>query len=329
MGFGIGLILEVNGLDQQPLIFIVGPTAVGKSAVGIETAGLLDGEVISGDSMQVYRGMDIGTAKVPEQERYTHQGVFIPHHLVDILEPEQPFSVREFQMMARMAITDIHQRGRIPILVGGTGLYIQAVIDPYQFVETVTDHGLRRCLQQEAEKNGSHTLYRRLQSVDPVSAHKIHPNDQKRVIRALEIYHLSGQPASKFQKGKGEGGQYRLTGIGLTMERQRLYQRINNRVEEMFACGLVDEVRHLLAHGIEGNSQAMMAIGYRQVVAYLKGEYPLETAKDKVKQETRRFAKRQYTWFRRDERITWLDVEDYRNPFEIALKIAEIFGRTT
>lgn len=304
------------------LIVIVGPTAVGKTEVGIELAKLIDGEVISGDSMQVYRGMDIGTAKPTKEEM---QG--IPHYMIDILDPDEEFSVALFQKMVENYIKQIYDKGKVPILVGGTGLYIRSVIDHYDFTPVAVDPSLREKLKEEAEMYGSASLHRKLQQVDPKAAEKIHPNDMRRIIRALEVYLSSGRQISSFHRLEDESlpPKYRLGYYGLTMQRHNLYRRIEERVDKMIEKGLIEEVRCLLKKGYHEGMVSMQGIGYKEIIGYLRGEYTLENAVQLLKRNTRRFAKRQLTWFRRDARIKWFDVEAYSFTSEIAREIAMQF----
>lgn len=311
-----------------PLVVIVGATAVGKSAIGVQVARTIGGEVISGDSMQVYRGMDVGTAKLTPAEM---QGV--PHHLIDILDPVEPFSAADFQERAHRLIREIDGRGKIPLLVGGTGLYVQSVVDEYDFPEMGVDLDLRERLRREADAIGPDHLHALLSRVDPTAAARIHPNDRKRMIRALEVYHLTGRPISSY--GRVARQEYRPLMFGIAMDRDRLYRRIDERVDGMFASGLVDEVRGLLDRGCGPDLNSMQGLGYRQVAGYLLGRYNLAEAVRSVKRETRKFAKRQQTWFRRDPRIMWLEMgenssndEKNANIREIGAKIAHIIGRT-
>lgn len=308
----------------KPLVVLVGPTATGKSAVAIELARKLNGEIVSGDSTQVYRGLDVGTAKVPLTQRK-----LVPHHLIDIINPEDSFSVADFQKRATQAIEEIHQKGKLPILVGGTGLYIRSVVDPYQFAEVATDLSLRHWLQQEAIRVGEAEMHRRLGEIDPPSAERIHPGDIRRVIRALEVYYLTGQPISSFHHlGKKTAQKYNSVWIGLNLPRELLYQRIEHRVDEMLEAGLVNEVERLLSQGVDPRSNSMQALGYKEIIGYLKGEYDLPTAVNLIKRNTRRFAKRQLTWFRRDSRIHWFDVASYPDLPELIQKICLVIGRT-
>lgn len=296
--------------DKRPPVgAIVGPTAVGKSEIALEVAAKLKAEIISVDSTQVYRGLDIGTAKLLPHQRISKSGVYIPHHLIDIVDPDEPFSVADYQKIARKAIEDIHTRGRLPLLVGGTGLYFQAVIDPYVFLPGARDSSVRARLKKEAEEQGLSYLYRLLQEVDKEAAQRIHPHDQRRIIRALEFYYLTGQPLSTtWTKGKQES-PYRLALAGLNMDRGLLYERINRRVDQMLEAGLVEEVRGLLLKGYSPDLPALQALGYKEIIAYLQGEISLEEAIYILKRNTRRYAKRQLTWFRRDPRIRWWEVK--------------------
>lgn len=292
-------------MNGRPLLVVItGPTAVGKTGVGIEVALALNGEVVSADSMMVYRGMDIGTAKPTFSEM---RGV--PHHLIDIVNPDEEFNVVRYQELATAAIENIQSRRRVPLLVGGTGLYLRAIIDHYRF-PVRCDPRLRQRLQQEAQLHGSGQLHERLAAVDPVTAARLHPNDQRRIIRALEVYHQTGKPFSQFQPPAGRReSKYRLAMFGLSMDRARLYQRIEERVDELIQAGLVEEVRGLLDRGHGPELVAMKGLGYKEVVAYLRGETTREEMVNILKRNTRRFAKRQLTWFRRDDRIRWLDLD--------------------
>lgn len=306
---------------QPNLIVLIGPTAVGKTAVGIELAKLLNGEVISGDSMQVYRDMDIGTAKPTRGEM---QG--IPHHMIDIIDPDSEFTVAIFQRMVERHIAEIAARGKIPLLVGGTGLYVRSVTDRHSFTSFAVDQEFRTGLLSEAATEGNQALHSRLAAVDPAAASRIHPNDVRRVVRALEVFHFTGRPISDFQQADqlaNNSPKYNLFMYGLSLNREKLYQRINLRVEEMVSRGLVEEVQNLLAHGFGPNLVSMKGLGYKEIIGYLNGEYDLPEAIRLLQRNTRHFAKRQLTWFAREPRIVWLDVENYQSPAEIAKEILQ------
>ncbi|MDQ0418527.1 tRNA dimethylallyltransferase [Croceifilum oryzae] len=283
------------------LLVIVGPTAVGKTSLSLELAGEFHGEIISGDSMQVYRYMNIGTAKASKEERE-----LVPHHLIDRYDPDYPFSVQEFQRIARESIAEVSGRSHLPILVGGTGLYVDSVTHNYLMPDVKENPSLRQELRELAEKEGNEALHRRLQEVDPTSAQKLHPNDQKRLIRALEVYDQTGQSISQLSK-KGES-PYRSLWIGLTMPRELLYERINLRVDLMIEQGLVEEVQLLRQKGYQRTATSMHAIGYKEIYRYLDGEWSLDAAIEQIKKGSRNYAKRQLSWFRRSNEILWYDV---------------------
>jgi tRNA dimethylallyltransferase len=309
-------------LEKENLVVIVGPTAVGKTALSLDLARRYGGEIISGDSMQVYRGMDIGTAKATPEER-----ALVPHHLLDIIDPDEDYSVALFQSMAKQLISDINRRNRLPMIVGGTGLYIEAVTHQFHFAEADQDQELRERLQKIAEFEGVESLHRRLAEVDPITAERLHPNDVKRVIRALEIYHLTGRTMAEFQHRAGVS-PYRLLMIGLTMDRDKLYERINRRVDRMMEAGLVEEVRKLLDDGFSPRSTAMQGLGYKELVPYLYGEISLEEAVEQIKKRTRNFAKRQLSWFRRMKEIHWFDMTEEENLPRVLAAIDEYMQET-
>ena len=291
------------------ILALVGPTGSGKTQTAIRICQALDAEIVSMDSMQIYRSMDIGTAKPTPQERAA-----APHHMIDVAEPDQLFTVSMYREMAMCAIDDILARGRLPLLVGGTGLYLQAISYELSLGERGADSAMRQELRQIAqEPDGPRRLHERLKAVDPQSAQKLHPNDVRRVIRALEIYESSGKAKSEQADEARQEGPYHVLVYGLTMPREQMYARINARVDAMVASGLVEEVQRLLARGIEPRQEggAMQAIGYKEIVAALRGEMPMDKAIDLIKQGTRRYAKRQWTWFRRDPRTVWFDWSAY------------------
>lgn len=280
------------------LIAILGPTAVGKSALAIQLAREFRGEIISADSRTVYRGMNIGTAKPTPDEQ-----ALAPHHLIDVVQPNETFTLADYQHRAYATIAEIHARGNIPFLVGGTGLYMRAVLEGLS-IPRVAPNLARR---EELEKLDAEFLYARLQTLDPLAASRIEPRNKRRVIRAIEVCESSGQPISELQKLNAPN--YRVLRIGLTMPRDRLYERINARVDAMIAAGLVDEVRGLLERGYAPDLPSMSGLGYRQIVDYLQGKTLLEEAVRVLKRDTRRFVHHQYTWFRlNDPRIVWFDV---------------------
>jgi tRNA dimethylallyltransferase len=290
--------------QRDRLLVLLGPTAVGKTALSLTIAEMFGCEIISGDSMQVYRGMDIGTAKATPEERAR-----VPHHLIDILDPDEPFSVTDFQQRCREAAADIQARGKLPFLVGGTGLYIEAACYDFQFTEAPGDEAFRERMKALAATEGPETLHARLRNVDPESAGRLHPNDIRRVIRALEIYEQTGVRLSDHLRSQRKEPQYDLCMIGLTMDRERLYERINRRVDAMLSEGLVDEVRGLLARGYDRALPSMQGLGYKEIAAYLHGECTLDEAVELLKRGTRRFAKRQLSWFRHMPDIRWVNAD--------------------
>lgn len=296
-----------NDRQKKPLIVLTGPTAVGKTKLSISLAKAVGGEIISADSMQVYKYMDIGSAKIRPEEM---SGV--PHHLVDILKPEEEFHIVRFQEMAKEAMNDIYERGRIPILVGGTGFYIQAVTRDIDFTQAEQEDGYRRELEAMAQEQGSEALHQMLQKVDPVSAAQIHANNVKRVIRALEFYHQNHAPISAHnQEQKERTSPYNLAYFVLNAPRDLLYERIDRRVDEMMEQGLLDEVKRLKSMGYHSGMVSMQGLGYKEILAYLDGEYPLDEAVRILKRDTRHFAKRQLTWFRREQDVIWVNKDDF------------------
>lgn len=289
------------------VLVIIGPTAVGKTKVSIDLAKRFGTQIISGDSMLVYRGMDIGTAKPDLAER---DGV--EHHLIDILDPGQEFNVVDFQQQAHKLIAAINSDNRIPILAGGTGLYVRALLEGYQFNQAPGDEQLRQKLTGLAEQYGNQYVHKLLQQVQPATAARLHPNDQRRIIRALEVYYISGETISQDKTATNQL-LYEAAVIGLTMERTALYDRINRRVDRMVEQGLVAEVSRLLAQGVSPDCQAMQGIGYKEIAGYLQGGQDLPAAIDRLKQATRNFAKRQLTFYRRMPYITWYNVAEYDN----------------
>ncbi|WP_243523736.1 tRNA (adenosine(37)-N6)-dimethylallyltransferase MiaA [Bacillus pseudomycoides] len=300
-------------LQREKVAVIIGPTAVGKTKLSIDLAKALNGEIISGDSMQIYRTMDIGTAKVTKEEM---EG--IPHYMIDIKNPEDPFSVAEFQELVRGCIREITKRGKLPIIVGGTGLYIQSVLYDYQFTNEAGDPEYREKLEKLAIEHGVEYVHKKLQEVDPESANRIHTNNVRRVIRALEIFHTTGQKMSDQLEKQENELLYDVSLIGLTMEREMLYDRINLRVDLMVKQGLLQEVNALYENGVR-DCQSIQAIGYKELYNYFEGHVSLEEAIVQLKTNSRRYAKRQLTWFRNKMDVTWFDVT-------VGEKTAEILG---
>ena len=289
-------------MTKKPIVVLVGPTAVGKTAASIALAQQLNGEIISGDSMQIYRGLDIGTAKITPEEM---QGV--THHLLDIRDIEENFSAADFKVEADKVIADIHQRGKLPIIVGGTGFYINSLIYEYHFGEAITDEAYRTELQAFVDIHGKEALHQRLAEIDATTAARLHANDVKRVMRALEVYHVTGKPLSSMENQVNKQVlRYPTVYLGLGMERERLYERINQRVDLMMEQGLLEETKTALAKGVSPQAQSMTSLGYRQIIQYLQGEVSLEKAIELIKRDTRHFAKRQLTWFRHDPNLIWV-----------------------
>lgn len=299
---------------KERVVVILGPTATGKSHCAIEVAKRFNGEIISGDSMLVYKEMNIGTAKPTADELQA-----VPHHLVDILPPDASFNVVDFVEQAKALIADINSRGKLPIIAGGTGLYIKALLEDYAFNSVDEDTELRRSLEAEADTNGTESLHKRLAELDPEAAERIHPNNVRRVVRALESA-LRGDTIS--QQGAAES-PYDALVFGLNMERSALYERINRRVDLMLEAGLEQEVRRLLEQGVSSECQSMQSIGYRQMVWYLNGSMSYEDAVDKLKQATRNFAKRQVTWYKKMPYINWLELEPEPDYTDVVERICE------
>jgi len=285
------------------IIFLVGPTAIGKSALAIGLARKINAEIISCDSMQIYKGLDILSSK-PDKKMCGE----VKHHLLDVASPEKEFNVALYRRLALQAIKNIHRRKKIPLFVGGSGLYMSVVIDGI-FKEAGADLKIRRRLYEEAENKGINFLYERLRGIDAQAARKIHPNDLKRIVRALEVYQKTGKTISELKKTrKGLSDKYDILIFGLNKDREKLYQDINSRVEEMFEQGLVTEVKKLMP--LKLSLTCRQAIGINEIKGYLEGKYGLEEAKELIKRNTRRYAKRQLTWFRKDKRIIWIGAQE-------------------
>lgn len=303
------------------MLVLLGPTAVGKTRLSLELAEAFGAEIISGDSMQVYRGMDIGTAKITEADM---KG--IPHHLIDIHDPLDAYSTAEFQEQGTRLIEEISSRGKLPFIVGGTGLYIESLCYGFRFSEAVADEAFRSEQDAYAEEHGAEALHARLAAVDPASAERLHPNDRRRIIRALEVHHQTNVPLSDSLVGQKKESPYELCLIGLTMDRKILYKRIEDRIDQMLAEGLVLEVQGLLERGYGRSLVSMQGLGYKEIAAYLEGETTLEEAVILLKRDTRRFAKRQLSWFRHMKEIQWIDVDESQNFSENFAKIHGIIA---
>ncbi len=300
-------------MEKQPLIILTGPTSVGKTALSIALAKAVNGEIISADSMQVYKYMDIGTAKIrPEQM----QG--IPHYLIDELEPEEEFNVVRFQQLSKIYMKQIYAKNKIPILVGGTGFYIQSVLYDIDFSGNETDNSYRILLEQLGKDMGPEYLHAMLAKADPKSAGAIHPNNIKRVIRALEYLKLTGDMISEHnEEQRRKESPYNFCYFVLNRDRAELYETINQRVDEMISEGLVEEVKNLVAKGCTRDLVSMQGLGYKEILSYLEGEYPLETAIDILKRDTRHFAKRQLTWFKREREVVWVDKDRFSSDSDV------------
>jgi len=299
------------------LLVIVGPTAVGKTEVAVDLLSRVKGEIISADSRQIYREMDIGTAKPSKAVMKK-----VPHHLIDIVSPNEVFNAAEFGLKARTIIRRLQEQDKLPVLVGGSGLYIKATVDGL-FVGPGADWRLREKLKERAGREGNDSLYQDLRKVDPQAASHIHPNDQRRIIRALEVYELTGKRISSYQK-ENLSPLSCVVMVGLNKSRDSLYRSINERVDRMMWQGLIEETRALLDRGYSESLPSMQGLGYRQVMGYLKGNYSKEEAIRLIKRDTRRFARRQLNWFGKDERIIWLNMEEYPSLSNVSCRILKI-----
>lgn len=309
-------------MSKIPVIAVVGPTASGKTALAVEIAKLYDGEVVSADSMQIYKGLSIATAKPTAEEM---QG--IPHHLIDFLEPNEDFSVADYVKAAGEIIRDIHERGKMPIVCGGTGLYVSSLLDNVKFDDTGSDENIRKRLEQEAKEFGSHHLWEKLYKIDPETAEKVHENNLSRVIRGLEVYELTGVKLSQHKiNSRLEETPYDAKIFGLTAEdRQFIYDRINKRVDIMVENGLLEECRQVYEN--YHLSTAHQAIGYKELIPYFEKQASLEECLDKIKQESRHYAKRQLTWFRRVKGINWIEIDKCESLKKILEKIQNIIAK--
>ncbi len=303
--------------NYKPLLCILGPTAVGKTELALRIAQRIEGEIVSVDSRQIYCEMDIGTAK-PSAEQLK----LVPHHVINCIMPDEYFSAADYQRVADIAIKEIREKGKVPMLVGGSGMYFRAVVDGL-FQGPEADRSIRQRLRQQAEEIGISYLYDRLKDLDPKSAEKIHPNDLIRIIRAIEVYEKSGKRISELQQQwESKKPRYEFIAFGLDRPRNQLYERINARVDQMIKDGLLDEARKLLKY--DRNMISMNCFGYKELFDHLEGKISLDEAIELIKQNTRRFAKRQLTWFRKDKRIVWINLSE--NPFPDDLIIKEYLG---
>ena len=308
---------------KRPLVILTGPTAVGKTALSIALAKAIGGEIISADSMQVYRHMDIGSAKITPEEM---EG--IPHYLIDVLEPDQEFNVVVFQELAKQAAAEIYSRGHIPIVAGGTGFYIQALVYDIDFTENDEDTAFRRTLEEQAKREGTEALYERLRAVDPESCESIHAHNIKRVIRAIEFYEKTGKKISEHNREQRQNDSpYNFAYFVLNDDRERSYERINVRVDLMMAQGLVEEVRALRESGCRKEMVSRQGIGYKELLSYLEGETSMEEAVYLIKRDTRHFAKRQLTWFRREKEVIWVDKTVFDHDSQKILNFMQDFLR--
>ena len=296
-------------MSKKPLIILTGPTAVGKTALSIKLAKAINGAIISADSMQVYRGMDIGSAKIMPEEMDS-----VEHYLIDVLEPDEEFHVVRFQEMAKAAMENIYAKGQVPIVTGGTGFYIQALLYDIDFTSQEEDTAFREKLEYLANQHGNEFLHDMLKAVDPVSAEKIHANNRKRVIRALEFYEKTKTPISEHNETEAaKDSPYGFCYFVLNDDREKVYERIEKRIDLMLEMGLIDEVKNLQDKGYHKSMVSMQGLGYKEILSYLEGEITLEEAIYILKRDTRHFAKRQLTWFRRESDVIWIQKPEYAN----------------
>ncbi|MBU5437626.1 tRNA (adenosine(37)-N6)-dimethylallyltransferase MiaA [Tissierella sp. MSJ-40] len=302
-------------MDKKENLFIlIGPTAIGKTSLSIDLAKNLNGEIISADSMQIYKYMDIGTAKVTKEEMES-----IPHYLIDIVYPNEDFTVSDYKKAATKHITEVNNREKLPLVVGGTGLYINSLVYQLNFTQVCPNEEFRKKYEDLADKYGNQYIYDELKKIDLYSSQKISPKDRKRIIRALEIYYETGKTMSEYNKDfRKPVENYNLSMIGLNMDRTLLYNRINQRVDLMIEKGLIDEIKMLLEMGYTKDLVSMQGIGYKEIVYYLQGDISLDKAIELIKKGSRNYAKRQLTWFRRDNRIKWIDVDTFHHIKDIS-----------
>lgn len=318
---GLRTLAEAS-IALQPLVVLVGPTAIGKSRIAIEVAQALGTEILTADSTQVYRGMNIGTDTPSEEDRQR-----VPHRLIDLVEPDEPFNAGEFRRQALREISRLYGKGLLPLMVGGTGLYVRALLNGL-WAGPSSDRVLRRTLEEEARARGGESMYQELGHVDPVTARRLHPRDTVKVLRALEVYRQTGVPLSKAHEEQREQAvPFRALVLGLTMERAILYERIEQRVDVELAKGLVDETRTLLAKGYARDLVSMKSLGYRQMAGYLEGEYAFDEAVRRLKRDTRHFAKRQMTWFRKEPGLTWVEVHPDESVRSVSQRVLTLIER--
>lgn len=304
---------------KKNLLVITGPTGVGKTNLSIDLAKLYRGEIISADSMQIYKYMDIGTAKIKDFEIDS-----IPHYMIDIVEPDKEFTVSNYRDLAKENILKVHEKSKLPIVVGGTGLYINSLVYDLQFASVPPNQELRNHYEKVAEEKGNDYLHKTLYAIDKTSAEKISIGDLKRIIRALEIYELTGKTMSQYNKNfRKESKDYNLCMYCLTMDRSRLYERINLRVDRMIEEGLIEEVKSLLERGYDPNLISLQGIGYKEIILYLKGNISLDNSVEIIKKASRNYAKRQLTWFRRDKRFNWVDIDNFKTYNDLVKYLTE------
>jgi len=306
---------------MKQLLIIVGPTAVGKTDTAIALAQRLKGEIISADSMQIYKYMNIGTAKPTLEEQ-----AGVPHYLLDLVYPDEAFSVAEFQLKAQQLIDNISTRGKLPIVAGGTGLYVNSLMYEMDFTNTISNWELRNRLEDEANIHGNQYIHNKLKELDPKAAERIHPNNVKRVIRAIEVNYESGENIGDFKEDIKANSNYNICMVALTRDREELYDRVNKRVDIMVEQGLIKEVKELLAKGYPKDLIAFKGLGYKEIIGYLEGEFSLDYAVETLKRDTRRYAKRQLTWFKRYKEATWFNLSEYssrENLIDDIMKVVE------
>lgn len=309
---------------KENLCILVGPTSIGKSSIAVDLASKLNGEIISADSMQIYKYMDIGTAKITKGEM---EG--IRHHMIDIINPDQNFTVSNFKHMVKDHINEINGNNNLPIVVGGTGLYVNSLVYDLNFAEIPPNEDLRIKYEKIVEEFGNEYLHNELSKIDCLSAEKISIKDKKRVMRALEIFESTGKTMSEYNKDfRVMNKDYNLVYIALNMDRANLYERINNRVDIMMEAGLIDEVRNILEMGYNKELVSLKAIGYKEIISYLENEITLEEAIELIKKGSRNYAKRQLTWFRRDNRVHWINIDDYDSTTEVSNTIRDYIVKT-